>query len=277
MPEGHVSHRNVGLWRRHLVGHRVDEAWACAPQAQAQGIPARLRGEIVSAAEARGKHHLLRFESGRVLHSHLRMVGVWRLLDRRPRDVPQLTLCLRVGGRYATLYRCQEIRLLEPGAPLPLGVRTLGPDLLDPDCDGGAALVQGARRVEPSRQVGEVVMDQRVVSGIGNVFKSEALFLAGSPEPEPADFINHSCQPNGRMSGATMVIAARDIEVGEPITYDYATSDGSDYDEFECLCGEPTCRGVVTGLDWTKPELQEKYAGWFSPYLARRIAALPSR
>lgn len=179
MPEGHVSHRNAGLWRLHLVGHRLDEAWACAPQAQAQGIPARLRGEIVSAAEARGKHHLLRFESGRVLHSHLRMVGVWRLLDRRPRDVPQLTLCLRVGGRYATLYRCQEIRLLEPGAPLPLGVRTLGPDLLDPDCDGGAALVQGARRVEPSRQVGEVVMDQRVVSGIGNVFKSEALFLAG--------------------------------------------------------------------------------------------------
>ena len=43
-----------------------------------------------------------------------------------------------------------------------------------------------------------------------------------------------------------------------------------------CYCGKPTCRGVVTGSDWREPALQEKYAGWFSPYLARRIAALPS-
>ena len=104
----------------------------------------------------------------------------------------------------------------------------------------------------------------------------EALFLAGSPEPEPADFINHSCEPNGRMSGATMVVAARDIEVGEPITYDYATSDGSDYDEFECACGSVLCRGKVTGNDWMLPELQLRYRGGFSPYLAARIASLAS-
>lgn len=102
----------------------------------------------------------------------------------------------------------------------------------------------------------------------------EALFLAGAIEPEPADFINHSCEPNCAMKGSTVVVALRDIEIGEAITYDYATSDGSDYDEFECVCGTALCRGKVTGHDWMLPELQLRYRGQFSPYLAARIAAL---
>jgi hypothetical protein len=48
-------------------------------------------------------------------------------------------------------------------------------------------------------------------------------------------------------------------------------SDGGDYDEFECLCGSVECRGVVTGRDWQLPELQTRYAGWFSPYLAKKF------
>jgi SET domain-containing protein len=106
---------------------------------------------------------------------------------------------------------------------------------------------------------------------------AEDLYLVSGDTPEPGDMLNHSCEPSCGLVGASVLIAMRDIEVGEELTFDYATCDSSDYDEFECLCGEPTCRGVVTGLDWTKPELQEKYAGWFSPYLARRIAALPAR
>src|SRR3954465_2782112 len=65
----------------------------------------------------------------------------------------------------------------------------------------------------------------------------EDLFLAGAPEPEPAGFANPSCDPNCVLSGSVILVAARDIEPGEAITYDYATSDGSDYDEFECGCG----------------------------------------
>jgi len=102
----------------------------------------------------------------------------------------------------------------------------------------------------------------------------DQLFLAGAPEPEPADFINHSCDPNCALSGSVILIAARDIDVGEELSYDYATSDGSDYDEFECVCGSESCRGKITGHDWMLPELQLRYRGSFSPYLARRIAAL---
>ncbi len=102
----------------------------------------------------------------------------------------------------------------------------------------------------------------------------EQLYIAGAPEPEPADFINHSCEPNCMLNGNVVLVAMRDIAVGEELTYDYATSDGSDYDEFECACGTPLCRGKISGHDWMLPELQLRYRGSFSPYLAKRIAAL---
>ena len=74
-----------------------------------------------------------------------------------------------------------------------------------------------------------------------------------------------------------MLVALRDIAVGEELAYDYATTDGSDYDEFECdVRQRAACRGKVTGHDWMLPELQLRYRGTFSPYLAKRIAALVS-
>jgi hypothetical protein len=100
------------------------------------------------------------------------------------------------------------------------------------------------------------------------------LFLVGTSTPEPGDVVNHSCSPNCGMSGATLVVAMRDILAGEELTYDYAMTDGSAYDEFECRCGSDACRGKVTGEDWMLPELQIRYRGFFSPYLARRISAL---
>ena len=92
----------------------------------------------------------------------------------------------------------------------------------------------------------------------------------------PADWINHSCEPNCGMRGPVTVVAMRDILPGEELTFDYATVDGTAYDEFDCLCGTISCRGHVGGSDWAIPELWERYAGWFSPYLQRRIDALAS-
>ena len=102
----------------------------------------------------------------------------------------------------------------------------------------------------------------------------EDLYLVSSDTPEPGDMLNHSCEPNCGLVGGTLLVAMRDIAVGEEVTFDYAMCDASDYDEFACLCGEPTCRGTVTGSDWRDPVIQAKYMGWFSPYLMRRIAAL---
>jgi uncharacterized protein len=99
------------------------------------------------------------------------------------------------------------------------------------------------------------------------------LFLV--PEVEgPAEWINHSCQPNAGMSGQIVLRAMRDLYAGEEVCYDYAMSDGCPYDEFECSCGADSCRHRVTGNDWRIPDLWARYEGYFSPYLQRRIDSL---
>ena len=102
----------------------------------------------------------------------------------------------------------------------------------------------------------------------------EGLYLL-SPYPlEPTDRFNHSCNPNAGFSGQTGLVAMRDIEVGEEVCFDYAMCDGSPYDEFICSCGTGNCRGNITGEDWKRPDLRERYAGYYMPYLQRRIDTL---
>lgn len=102
----------------------------------------------------------------------------------------------------------------------------------------------------------------------------EELYLATVNGPEPADYVNHCCDPNAGLAGQISLVALRDIAPGEQICFDYAMSDGSPYDEFDCACGAPNCRGRVSGDDWLRPELWERYRGHFSPYLQRRIEKL---
>jgi uncharacterized protein len=105
---------------------------------------------------------------------------------------------------------------------------------------------------------------------------ADDLYLVGSEHPEPNDMVNHSCDPNCGILGGTVLVAIRPIAVGEELCYDYAMSDGSPYDEFSCSCGTALCRGEVTGDDWSRPELIERYKGWFSAYLQARIDRLPT-
>lgn len=97
------------------------------------------------------------------------------------------------------------------------------------------------------------------------------LYQVPGGEPQPADYVNHSCNPNTGLGSPISLIAMRDIAVGEEICFDYAMSDSSPYDEFDCQCGADACRIRITGEDWKRADLQERYAGYFSPYLARRI------
>jgi len=98
-------------------------------------------------------------------------------------------------------------------------------------------------------------------------------YLTGPPQREPGDTINHSCEPNCGMRNASQIVTIRDVLKGEELTYDYAMSDTADYDEFRCGCGTQTCRGTVTGNDWKLPDIQARYQGYFSPYIARKIVA----
>jgi SET domain-containing protein len=84
-------------------------------------------------------------------------------------------------------------------------------------------------------------------------------------------FINHSCEPNVGFGGNILLVAMRDISPGEELTTDYALFD-YDYDgTMECQCGTRSCRGIVSGRDWERPDLQRKYGRYFSWYLLQKI------
>ncbi|MDF0601847.1 SET domain-containing protein-lysine N-methyltransferase [Psychromarinibacter sp. C21-152] len=82
--------------------------------------------------------------------------------------------------------------------------------------------------------------------------------------------LNHSCNPNVQIVGQITFRAIRDIEVGEELTFDYATGDDDDW-QMDCACGSVGCRGQVSGKDWQIPELQRRYAGRFADYLERKM------
>jgi SET domain-containing protein len=86
-------------------------------------------------------------------------------------------------------------------------------------------------------------------------------------------YSNHSCDANIGMRGQITFVAMRDIRAGEELTHDWCTTDDDNY-SVECHCGSANCRKILTGKDWQRPELQARYAGYFSAYLARKIAKL---
>jgi hypothetical protein len=102
---------------------------------------------------------------------------------------------------------------------------------------------------------------------------AEDLFIGPLREDEREAsmlFTNHSCAPNLGVRGQIVFVAMRTVETGEELTHDWAMTDDDDY-EMECRCGASECRRVITGRDWQRPELQEKYHGYISWYLAEKI------
>jgi uncharacterized protein len=99
------------------------------------------------------------------------------------------------------------------------------------------------------------------------------LFIAPvTPEERERSMLysNHSCDANVGMRGEITFVAMREIQSGEELTHDWVMTDDDDY-SVECNCGAANCRKVLTGKDWQQPALQQKYAGYFSRYLARKI------
>ena len=111
---------------------------------------------------------------------------------------------------------------------------------------------------------------------------SDDLFLAPKKDSSREEvrriklFINHSCKPNCGIRGEITGVAVREIKSGEEITFDYAMLDDESDERYnlQCTCGEPDCRGLITGKDWLCPELQIKYKGYFARYLQEKIDRL---
>lgn len=131
----------------------------------------------------------------------------------------------------------------------------------------GEWIAEWAGEIFNERQLAELPSDRR-----SNCVQIATDGFLVPIELTDGDFINHSCQPNAGIQGDRTLIALRDLEPGEEITYDYAMTDTSPYDEFECLCGSYECRGRVTGVDWQLPEMRKRYQGYFSSYVEKLIS-----
>jgi endonuclease-8 len=169
MPEGDSLHRAARKLQA-LVGERV-AVETPHPRAAAERVAERLDGRRLLGVEAVGKNLLLRFEGGLVLRSHLRMSGRWQVRARGEavRGTPWLVLAGR--EREAVLWNGPVLELTARGT------RRLGPDILadPPDL---AAMVGNLRREHQARELGDALLDQRLVAGIGNLWKAESLWRA---------------------------------------------------------------------------------------------------
>ncbi|MCF6523902.1 DNA-formamidopyrimidine glycosylase family protein [Streptomyces sp. JJ36] len=175
MPEGDT------VWR---TAHELHAALAGEPLVRSDlRVPrfatADLTGRRTLDVTPRGKHLLARLEGGLTLHSHLGMDGSWRVhaAGERRRGGPehQIRAVLATAAHTAVGYRLPVLELLRTAEEERI-VGHLGPDLLGPDWDAGEALRRLLER--PERPVGEALLDQRVLAGIGNVYRSELCFLA---------------------------------------------------------------------------------------------------
>ncbi|HEY0637937.1 MAG TPA: DNA-formamidopyrimidine glycosylase family protein [Pseudonocardiaceae bacterium] len=169
-----------------LTGRRLDEALAGRRLVRADlRHPAlateRLAGLTVTGVGTVGKHLLTRLDDGRTLHSHLRMDGSWHLYrPGRPwRGGPMhdVRVIMEVGDRVAVGYRLHDLALV-PTAREDELVGHLGPDLLHPDWGEAMAAEAVARlTADPARELGLALMDQRVMAGLGNLYRAEVCFL----------------------------------------------------------------------------------------------------
>jgi endonuclease VIII len=174
MPEGDTVYRAARDLREALAGRVLTRSDFRVPRF----ATADLSGQTVTEVIPRGKHLLTRTSAGLTIHTHLKMEGRWRIrpASERVRENYRIRLILANQEWQAAGYDLGTTELL-PTSREDEVTGHLGPDLLGPDWDPGEA----ARRLraDPDRPAGEALLDQRNLAGIGNVYKSEILFLRG--------------------------------------------------------------------------------------------------
>ncbi|MFH9981646.1 Fpg/Nei family DNA glycosylase [Streptomyces sp. NPDC017179] len=176
MPEGDTVWQTARRLRDALAGEVLTRSDFRVPKY----ARVDLTGRTVLDTVSRGKHLLTRFEGGLTLHSHLLMEGAWKVYGagERWKGGPghQIRAVLGTADRAAVGYRLQVLELLRTSED-ERTVAHLGPDLLGPDWDPDLALAN--LLADPGRPLGEALLDQRNLAGIGNVYKSELCFLLG--------------------------------------------------------------------------------------------------
>jgi endonuclease-8 len=181
MPEGDTIWRTAQALQASLGGKTVLAFESSLVAVTVASRRLGIVGQEVEAVEARGKHLLVRFAGGAVLHTHLGMRGSWRLLRRAGAGRPSLAgarAVIETADVVAVCALAPVVEMLSPArAAAHPALARLGPDLLGPGFDPAAARRRLRERGE--LEIGVALMDQTALAGIGNVYKSEVLFLCG--------------------------------------------------------------------------------------------------
>src|ERR1700733_2584150 len=182
MPEGDTIHHAAMRIRALLEACIPEQILTPHPRHQHERWPQRLAGSAVRAVDAHGKHLFLRFDNGLTLHSHLRMTGAWGVY-------PEGQRWHRARRRAWLVLRCNSFEVVQFDGPVlelmsdsrirsDPRLAALGPDVLGEDFNESSFLAR-LRADDPTRPIGDALLDQRTVAGIGNVWKAECCFAVG--------------------------------------------------------------------------------------------------
>lgn len=172
MPEGDTIFRTARALDQALAGRELTRFEA--PRLRFAPFPT---GTLVEGADAVGKHCLVRFGDGRVLHTHMQMTGSWHLYrpgERWQKKAAAMRAVIEVPEWVAVCFAAPVVELTDQ-PPLD----HLGPDLCRPHADLDEAVRRLGDLSAPDRTIGEALLDQRVAAGIGNIWKNEACFACG--------------------------------------------------------------------------------------------------
>src|SRR5438067_2143488 len=182
MPEGDTIHRAARRVGAALVGSEIRSIEMPQPRHSRDRWAERLAGRDVRSVDAHGKHLFLRFDGDLTLHSHLRMGGSWGVYARGGRwhrAARRAWLVIRTDEHEVVQFDGPVLELMTEGRTrFDQRLAALGPDILAPELDE-AKILRRLREDDPTRGIGEALLDQRNVAGIGNIWKSEGCFMAG--------------------------------------------------------------------------------------------------
>ena len=181
MPEGDTIFKTAQMLRAALAGRSITRFDSAYPALNRVNHDRPLAGRTVESVFSRGKHLLISFSGDLILHTHMRMNGVWQVYkprERWRRRARDMRLVLETADAVAVGFTIPVAEFLTArGLERHAVLQSLGPDLLGESFDGAEAVRRA--REHPDEAIADVLLDQRVAAGIGNVFKNEVLFVAG--------------------------------------------------------------------------------------------------
>jgi endonuclease VIII len=181
MPEGDTIHNAANRMRPVLAGRVPDEVTTLHPRFGRDRWPERLRGRRVEAVDAHGKNLFIRFEGDLVIYSHLRMTGWWGVFaagERWRRSPKRAWLVLRAAGHDVVQFDGPVLELMTASrARFDQRLAALGPDVLASEFDA-ARFLRRLREDDPTRPIGDALLEQRNVAGLGTIWRTEGCFAA---------------------------------------------------------------------------------------------------